>query len=50
MTALEELIKYLTNFTSDQIEKFLHDNVTLSILQPEAVTGSDRPSTPEYEQ
>lgn len=50
MAAIDELINYLIDFTPEQLEKFLTDKVTLSILQPEAVTGSDRPSTPEYEQ
>ena len=35
MSALEELIEHLENFTPEQLDKFLQDPVTLSILQPE---------------
>ena len=35
MTALEELLEYIKNFTPEQLEQFLNDPVTLSILRPE---------------
>lgn len=43
MTALEELIDILVNFTPEQLEKFLTDPVTVSILQPEEASGSCPP-------
>ena len=43
MTALEELIDSLVNFTPEQLEKFLTDPVTVSILQPEEASGSCPP-------
>lgn len=40
MTALEELVDILTNFTPEQLDKFLRDPVTVSILQPEEALES----------
>ena len=37
MTALDELITILSNFTPEQLERFLSDKVTQSILQAEEV-------------
>ena len=50
MNAIDELIKYLAEFTPDQLEKFLLDKVTLSILQPEAATESAHQVALGYEQ
>ena len=33
MCALEELIQSIIEFTPEQLEKFLHDPITVSILQ-----------------
>lgn len=35
MTAANELINKITNFTPEQLEKFLSNPITQSILQPE---------------
>jgi len=35
MTALDELITTLSNFTPDQLDRFLSDKITQSILQAE---------------
>ena len=35
MTATEELITILKNFSTEQLDKFLADNLTQSILQAE---------------
>lgn len=35
MKAIDELVNLLISFTPDQLNKFLNDPVTLSILQPE---------------
>lgn len=40
MTALEELINILAEFTQEQMEEFLRHPVTESILRPEAEAGS----------
>lgn len=40
MTALEELVDILTNFTPEQLDKFLNDPITVSILQPAGASGS----------
>ena len=34
MSAKEELVNYIINFTQDQLERFLNNEITLSILQP----------------
>ena len=35
MSAIEELLNYIVNFTPEQLERFLNHETTLSILQPE---------------
>ena len=35
MKALDELVKLIINFTPEQLNQFLQDPVTVSILQPE---------------
>lgn len=40
MSAVDELITYLVNFTPEQLEKFLKHPVTESILRPEEASGS----------
>lgn len=40
MTALEELVDILTNFTPEQLDKFLNDPITVSIVQPVKASGS----------
>lgn len=35
MSAIDELVSYIVNFTPEQLEQFLNHDVTLSILQPE---------------
>lgn len=34
MKAIDELVEILRNFTPDQLNKFLSDPITVSILQP----------------
>jgi hypothetical protein len=36
MSSIETLVNILSNFTSEQLERFLEDPLTRSILQPEA--------------
>ena len=43
MSALDELIDCLINFTPEQLEQFLNHEITLSILQPEAASESFLP-------
>ena len=43
MSALEELLEYIKNFTPEQLKQFLNDPLTLSILQPEAEVESSLP-------
>jgi hypothetical protein len=43
MSALEELIDCLINFTPEQLEQFLNHETTLSILQPEEASESCLP-------
>ena len=43
MTAVEELLEYIKNFTQEQLEQFLNDPVTLSILRPEEEVESFLP-------
>ena len=40
MSAIDELIKYLCNFTPEQLDKFLLNRITQSILQSEEVAES----------
>ena len=40
MTAIEELLDLILNFTPEQLKQFLNDPVTLSILQPEEASES----------
>lgn len=35
MSALDELVKLLIDFTPEQLKQFLNDPVTVSILRPE---------------
>ena len=35
MSAVDELVKLLLNFTPEQLKQFLNDPVTVSILRPE---------------
>jgi hypothetical protein len=46
MTAAEELINYIMNFTPDQLEQFLNHETTLLILQPEGASESYLPAVP----
>lgn len=43
MNALEELIDYIINFTPEQLEQFLNNEITLSILRPEEASESCLP-------
>lgn len=38
MSAVDELIKIILNFTPEQLAEFLSNPVTVSILQPEATS------------
>ena len=40
MSAIDELLKYLFKFTPEQLDKFLINRITQSILQPEEATES----------
>lgn len=40
MSAIDELIKYIINFTPEQLKEFLNHPVTVSILQPEEASES----------
>lgn len=40
MSAVDELVKILLNFTPEQLSKFLSDPVTVSILRPEEAPES----------
>ena len=40
MKAIDELINILISFTPEQLEQFLNDPVTVSILRPEAASES----------
>ena len=44
MSAVDELVKILLNFTPEQLKQFLNDPVTVSILQPEEAS---EPCLPE---
>ena len=39
----KELVEIILSFTKDQLEDFLNDPITVSILRPEAATVSDLP-------
>lgn len=43
MSAVEELVNYIINFTPEQLEQFLNHETTLSILQPEEASESYLP-------
>ena len=43
MTALNELVNLLVEFTPEQLNQFLNDPVTVSILQPEEASESYLP-------
>lgn len=43
MKPIEELINYLINFTPEQLDQFLSDPITVSILQPEEASESCLP-------
>lgn len=43
MSAIEELVNYIKNFTPEQLEQFLNHEITLSILQPEGASVSCPP-------
>ena len=40
MKAIDELVNILISFTPEQLEQFLNDPVTVSILRPEEASGS----------
>ncbi len=40
MSAVDELVKILLNFTPEQLKQFLNDPITVSILQPEEASES----------
>ena len=40
MSAIDELVKIILNFTPEQLHQFLNNPVTVSILQPEEEPGS----------
>lgn len=44
MKSVDELINILLNFTPEQLNQFLNDPITVSILQPE---GASEPYLPE---
>lgn len=44
MSALDELIDIILNFTPEQLEEFLTNPVTVSILQPEEASESCLPA------
>ena len=43
MTALDELVNLLLEFTPEQLNQFLNNPVTVSILQPEEASESCLP-------
>ena len=43
MTAFEELVNILTNFTQEQLKQFLNDPITVSTLLPEEASESCLP-------
>lgn len=40
MSAVDELVKILLNFTPEQLKQFLNDPITVSILRPEEASES----------
>ena len=50
MSAAEELITYIINFTQDQLDQFLKHETTLSILQPGEASESYLPADPLHGQ
>ena len=46
MNSIDKLINIVINFTPEQLERFLSDPVTLSVLRPEVEVEPDRPSSP----
>ena len=43
MSAIDELVKILLNFTPEQLNRFLNDPITVSILRPEEASESCLP-------
>ena len=41
MTAIDKLVNTIINFTPEQLNQFLNDPVTLSVLQPEGEAEPD---------
>lgn len=41
MNAIDKLVSLIINFTQEQLEQFLNDPVTLSVLQPEEEAEPD---------
>lgn len=50
MRAVDELIKYIQNFTPEQLDRFLHNRITQSILRPEEATESCLQEDPLHNQ
>ena len=50
MSAIDELIKYLLNFTPEQLDKFLLNRITQSILQLEEASESCPQEEPLFDQ
>ena len=44
MNSIDKLINIIVNFTPEQLERFLSDPVTLSVLRPGEEAGLDRPA------
>ena len=42
MKAIDQLVNLIANFTQEQLETFLNDTVTLSVLRPEGEAEFDR--------
>lgn len=40
MKAIDELVDILVKFTPEQLDQFLHNPITVSILRPEEASGS----------
>ena len=45
MTAFDELVNILLDFTPEQLKEFLSNPITVSILQPEEASESCLPAT-----
>ena len=50
MNAFEELIDRLISFTPEQMERFMSDEITLSILRPGEASESYLPGVPSNSQ